>query len=113
MNEEAEEEETIEETAEEAEEVTEVEKTEETEKAAEKTEEITVVVEAEMVGENEMKLTATVHAPEGSKVSFQWQVSEDDGENYSDIEDATASVLLVELTENDIGNLWRVRVDAA
>ena len=73
--------------------------------------EIIVTVEAVMVSENEMKLIATVHgAEEETEFTFQWQVSVDEGESYSDIEDATENEILILLTEEDFGNLWRVRV---
>ena len=70
------------------------------------------IVEAVMVSDNEMKLKAKVNAPEGSVLSFQWQVSQDNGQNYSNIENATASEILVTLAESDMTNLWRVRVEA-
>ena len=92
-----------------AEETEAVEETEETEET-EQTEKITVTVEAVMVSESEMKLTATVHGAEEREFAFQWQVSEDDGVNFNDIEDATEKEILVELTEEDFNNLWRVRV---
>ena len=64
-----------------------------------------------MVSENEMKLIATVHgAEEETEFTFQWQVSRDNGENFSDIEDATLNEILIQLTEEDFDSLWRVRV---
>ena len=72
--------------------------------------EVTVTVTTAMTEENLMKLTAVVNDPEGRSYTFQWQVSEDGGENYEDVEDATEDELEIELTDENISNLWRVKV---
>ena len=64
-----------------------------------------------MEDEFTMKLHAVVNDPEGRQFIYQWQVSEDGGQNYSDIEEATKAELDVELNAENINNLWRVRVD--
>ena len=74
--------------------------------------EISVTVEATMIGENEMKLNAFVNGPEGYAFAFQWQISEDGGEHYRDIEEATNDELQVELSDSNINSLWRVKVNA-
>ena len=65
-----------------------------------------------MSGENEMKLIALVNDPENRKYTYQWQVSEDGGKTYTDIENETEDVLRVELDETNINDFWRVRVKA-
>ena len=84
----------------------------EEEAAEEEIAEVTVTIITTMTGENEMKLSAVVNDPEGRTYAFQWQESEDGGETYADMEDATASELDVLLTDENIEHLWRVRVQA-
>lgn len=81
---------------------------EETEKGPE----ITITITTVMSGENEMKLIALVNDPENRKYTYQWQVSEDGGKTYTDIENETEDVLRVELDETNINDFWRVRVKA-
>ena len=71
---------------------------------------ITVTVKATLVDEGIMVLDAVVKDPEGRSFTYQWQVSEDGGLTYKDIEDATEAELMVELTEENINDLWRVKV---
>ena len=59
-----------------------------------------------------MALTAVVNDPEGREYSYQWQVSEDGGQNFTDIENATTAEIEVLLNEENINNLWRVKVQA-
>ena len=59
-----------------------------------------------------MKLHAQVNDPQGRQFIFQWQVSEDGGENFLDILGATADELKVELTEDNATDMWRVWVQA-
>jgi len=73
---------------------------------------VTVTIKTTMTGENEMKLNAVVNDPEGRAYSYQWQVSVDGGRTYEDIKDETADVMRVELTEENSGAMWRVRVQA-
>ena len=98
-------EETTEETEEEPAEETEEEKTEEASK-------VTVKVTASMRENNLMHLKAEVQDPEGKDYNYQWQVSVDGGENYEDVEDMTEDFLDVELDEENVSNLWRVKVHA-
>ena len=49
-----------------------------------------------------------VNDPEGRQYIYQWQVSEDGGENFLDILGATADELQVELTENNRNDMWRI-----
>jgi len=72
---------------------------------------VKVTVVTTMVGENVMKLSAVVEDPEGRNFSFQWQVSEDGGNSYSDIAEANGEELAVELNDENINNFWRVKVD--
>lgn len=117
--------ETTEEAAEEsqdpAEDAEEVPETAEEDPAAEETEEIpeeeaseevTVRIITTMVDEYTMKLHAVVNDPEGRQYIYQWQVSEDGGENFLDILGATADELQVELTENNRNDMWRIWVQA-
>ena len=97
---------------------------EETEAAAEETEEevaeeieenaskVVVKVTASMRNENLMHLKAHIEDPEGREYGYQWQVSVDGGENYEDVEDAEEDFLDVELDEENVMNLWRVKVHA-
>ncbi len=68
--------------------------------------------ETVMLNESTMKLIAVIHGAEEQAFNFQWQVSEDDGANFSDIENETEKEMLVELTEEVLNNLWRVRIQA-
>jgi hypothetical protein len=88
--------------------------TEETEEeqAEEGTASITVKVTASMRSENLMHLKAVIEDPEGNDYNYQWQVSVDGGENYEDVEDAEEDFFDVELDEENVTNLWRVRVHA-
>jgi hypothetical protein len=72
---------------------------------------VKVTVVTTMISENEMKLSAVVEDPEGRDFSFQWQVSEDGGNNYSDIAEANGEEFAVELNSENINNFWRVKVD--
>ena len=72
---------------------------------------ITVTVKATLVEDNIMVLDAIVDDPEGRSFTYQWQVSEDGGLTFTDIEDATEAELRIELTEENIHDLWRVRVE--
>lgn len=87
------------------------EETEGEDEEEEDPDQIVVSVEIVMISENEMKLVATVKGGEEMEYLFQWQVSEDEGESFADIEDETRNELIVELTEENIDNLWRVRVE--
>ena len=78
--------------------------------AEEEDPQITVIVKATLVDEGIMVLDAVVKDPEGRSFTYQWQVSEDGGLTYTDIEDATEAELMVELTEENINDLWRVKV---
>ena len=71
---------------------------------------VTVKIVATMTGENEMKLSAVVNDPEGRDYTFQWQVSVDGGKTFTDIADETAAEMDVELTEENITDMWRVKV---
>ena len=79
----------------------------ETEKAR-----VTVTVEISMIDETVMRLFAVVNDPEGRDFLYQWQVSEDNGMTYTDIPEANQDELKVELTEENINDMWRVRVQA-
>ncbi|QUA54152.1 hypothetical protein [Aristaeella lactis] len=72
---------------------------------------ITVTVKATLIEDNIMVLDAIVDDPEGRSFTYQWQVSEDGGLTYKDIEDATEAELRIELTDENIHDLWRVRVE--
>ena len=110
----------MEETAEEPTEEAGEEQSEETDKPeaeeepeeTEKEPDITITITTVMSGENEMKLIALVNDPQNRKYTYQWQVSEDGGESYTDIENETRDVLRVELDETNINDFWRVRVKA-
>jgi len=102
-------EETVEETAEETVEETQEETEEESEETASK---VVVKVTASMRNENLMHLKAEVQDPEGKDYNYQWQVSVDGGDNYEDVEDAEEDFLDVELDEENMMNLWRVKVHA-
>ena len=71
---------------------------------------VTVTVLTSMSNETEMKLEAVVNDPLNRDFLYQWQVSEDGGANYRDMENETNADLSVELTEDNIHNLWRVKV---
>ena len=71
---------------------------------------VTVTVLTSMSNETEMKLEAVVNDPLNRDFLYQWQVSEDGGANYRDMENETNANLSVELTEDNIHNLWRVKV---
>ena len=73
---------------------------------------VTVTVEVSMISENLMYLQAVVNDPEGRDFLYQWQVSEDCGMTYTDIPEATTDELKVELTDENISDMWRVRVQA-
>ena len=73
---------------------------------------VTVTVEISMIDESVMRLFAVVDDPEGRDFLYQWQVSEDSGETYMDIPEATTEELKVELTDENINNMWRVRVQS-
>ena len=79
--------------------------------AEEENPQITVTVKATLVEDNIMVLDAIVDDPEGRSFTYQWQVSEDGGLTYMDIEDATEAELRIELTEENMHDLWRVRVE--
>ena len=72
-----------------------------------------MTVKATLIDENLMVLDAVVKDPEGRSFTYQWQVSEDGGLTYVDIEDATEAELTVELTEENLNDLWRVKVQPA
>ena len=91
----------------EEEETAEPESEPETEKAR-----VTVKVEISMIDETVMRLLAVVDDPEGREFLYQWQVSEDSGMTYTDIPEATTDELKVELTDENISDMWRVRVQA-
>jgi hypothetical protein len=97
------------EAAEEAEASEEAEETEDTEETVSK---VVVKVTASMRSENLMHLKAKIEDPEGREFGYQWQVSVDGGENYEDVEDAEEDFLDVELDEENVMNLWRVKVHA-
>ena len=73
---------------------------------------VTVKVEISMIDETVMRLLAVVDDPEGREFLYQWQVSEDSGMTYTDIPEATTDELKVELTDENISDMWRVRVQA-
>ena len=73
---------------------------------------VTVTVEISMIDENVMRLLAVVNDPEGRDFLYQWQVSEDRGITYTDIQEATTDELKVELNDENINDMWRVRVQA-
>ena len=73
---------------------------------------VTVTVEISMIDETVMRLLAVVDDPEGREFLYQWQVSEDSGMTYTDIPEATTDELKVELTDENISDMWRVRVQA-
>ena len=55
-----------------------------------------------------MNLIAMVDDPENRKFSYQWQVSDDGGETFSDIENETGAMLSISLNEETIHEQWRV-----
>ena len=67
-------------------------------------------VTASMRSENLMHLKAEVNGPEGNEYDYQWQVSVDGGESYEDMEDQNEDWMDIELDEENVNNLWRVRV---
>ena len=71
---------------------------------------VTVTVEVSMISENMMYLQAVVNDPEGRDFLYQWQVSEDCGMTYTDIPEANTDELKIELTDENISDLWRVKV---
>lgn len=73
---------------------------------------VTVTVEVSMINETLMYLQAVVNDPEGRDFLYQWQVSEDSGITFTDIPEATTDELEVELTDENINDMWRVRVEA-
>ena len=73
---------------------------------------VTVTVEISMIDETVMRLLAVVNDPEGRDFLYQWQVSEDSGMTYMDIPEANTDELKVELTDDNINDMWRVRVEA-
>ena len=73
---------------------------------------VTVTVEVSMISDNLMYLQAVVNDPEGRDFLYQWQVSEDSGMTYMDIPEANTDELKVELTDDNINDMWRVRVEA-
>ena len=98
---------------EETEETTEeTEGTEETEETEETSSDVVVKVTASMRSENLMHLKAHIEDPNGNDYNYQWQVSVDGGENYEDVEDAEEDFFDVELDEENVSNLWRVKVHA-
>ncbi len=88
------------------------EEIEETEETKETTPEVVVKVTASMRSENLMHLKAHIEDPNGNDYNYQWQVSVDGGENYEDVEDAEEDFFDVELDEENVSNLWRVKVHA-
>ena len=98
---------------EETEETTEeTEGTEETEETEETSSDVVVKITASMRSENLMHLKAHIEDPNGNDYNYQWQVSVDGGENYEDVEDAEEDFFDVELDEENVSNLWRVKVHA-
>ena len=73
---------------------------------------VTVTVEVSMISGNLMYLQAVVNDPEGRDFLYQWQVSEDCGMTYMDIPEANTDELKVELTDENITDMWRVKVQA-
>lgn len=73
---------------------------------------VTVTVEISMIDETVMRLLAVVNDPEGRDFLYQWQVSEDCGMTYTDIPEANTDELKVELTDENITDMWRVKVQA-
>lgn len=73
---------------------------------------VTVSVEITMVDDNVMQLNAVINDPEGRNYEYQWQVSEDGGKTYSDIPEAKEDKLEIELTDENLGYMWRVWVRA-
>lgn len=90
----------------------ETEVTEETEETEETSSDVVVKVTASMRSENLMHLKAHIEDPEGREFGYQWQVSVDGGESYEDVEDAEEDFFDVELDEENVMNLWRVKVHA-
>ena len=74
--------------------------------------EVSVNVTTTIIGRDAMKLNAEIDDPDGREYRYQWQVSEDGGKNFTDLEDATGEELEVELTDGNMNYLWRVRVHA-
>ena len=73
---------------------------------------VTVTVEISMIDDTIMRLLAVVSDPEGRDFLYQWQVSEDSGMTYTDIPEANTDELKVELTDENITDMWRVKVQA-
>ena len=73
---------------------------------------VTVTVEISMIDDTIMRLLAVVNDPEGRDFLYQWQVSEDSGMTYTDIPEANTDELKVELTDENITDMWRVKVQA-
>ena len=73
---------------------------------------MTVSVVITMVDDNVMQLNAVINDPEGRNYEYQWQVSEDGGKTYSDIPEAKEDKLQIELTDENLGYMWRVWVRA-
>ena len=71
---------------------------------------VTVKVNASIRNENLLHLKAVVDDPENNEYDYQWQVSIDGGESYVDVEDQNEDFLDVELDEENMNNLWRVKV---
>ncbi len=88
------------------------EETEKTEETEETSSDVVVKVTASMRSENLMHLKAHIEDPEGREFGYQWQVSVDGGESYEDVEDAEEDFFDVELDEENVMNLWRVKVHA-
>ncbi|MBR5961838.1 MAG: hypothetical protein IKZ98_12700 [Clostridia bacterium] len=89
------------------------EEPEETEPASEPEKpRVTVTVEISMIDDTIMRLLAVVNDPEGRDFLYQWQVSQDGGMTYTDIQEATTEELRVELTDENINDMWRVRVQS-
>ena len=85
---------------------------EETEAAADAEENrISVSVQAVMVSDDEMMLSAVVNGENETAITFQWQISEDGGKHYEDITDATSDELQVLLTDQNKNSMWRVKVE--
>ena len=71
---------------------------------------VTVKVISTMKSDDEMNLAAVVSDPLQREYSYQWQVSEDGGKSYRDMDNATEAELDILLDETNVTNLWRVKV---
>ena len=80
------------------------------EEKAEEASKVTVKVRTSMRSDNLMHLKAEIDDPEGNEYDYQWQVSVDGGKNYEDCEDQTEDFMDVELDEENLNNLWRVKI---